>query len=214
MNCPKCSHTVPDIARFCQNCGYQIGRSTPASAASSPPPLQSRRQRVVKSSGSQWAVIVGSLGIVALIGGGFLVLWLSHGARTNRLEAAARVTSGVTPRPPDGSGSRSQNSFTPGEIPPSPGSGAAVDTRPFPLNNPRPNYTEDARRNKVQGVIRTRALVGPDGLVKDVRLVTHLPDGLDEEAIVAVKQMRFRPATRNGQPVDFWVTLEVEFSLR
>jgi len=44
--------------------------------------------------------------------------------------------------------------------------------------------------------------------------VTHLPDGLDEEAIVAVKQMRFRPATRNGQPVDFWVTLEVELSLR
>jgi TonB family protein len=63
-------------------------------------------------------------------------------------------------------------------------------------------------------VIRTQALVGPDGLVKDVRLVTHLPDGLDEEAIVAVKQMRFRPATTKGQPVNFWVTLEVEFNLR
>jgi len=63
-------------------------------------------------------------------------------------------------------------------------------------------------------VIRARALIGTDGVVKDVRLVTHLPDGLDEEAIVAVKQMRFRPATTNGQPVNFWVTLEVEFSLR
>jgi TonB family protein len=166
----------------------------------------------VKSSGSQWAVIVGSLGIVALIGGGFLVLWLSHVARMNRLEAA-RVTSAVTPPPLDGSGSRSQNSFTPGEIPPSPGA-AAVDTRPFPLNKPRPNYTEEARAHKVQGVIRAHALIGTDGVVKDVRLATHLPDGLDEEAIVAVKQMRFRPAARNGQPVDFWVTLEVEFSLR
>jgi protein TonB len=89
-----------------------------------------------------------------------------------------------------------------------------VDTRPFPLNRPRPNYTEDARKHKVQGVVRARALIGPDGLVKDVRLVTHLPDGLDEEAVAAVKQMRFRPATKDGQPVNFWVALEVEFNLR
>jgi TonB family protein len=89
-----------------------------------------------------------------------------------------------------------------------------VDTRPIPLNRPRPNYTEDARKNKVQGMIRARALVGPDGSVKDVRLLSHLPDGLDEEAIQAVKQMRFRPATKSGQSVATWVTLEVEFNLR
>jgi TonB family protein len=63
-------------------------------------------------------------------------------------------------------------------------------------------------------MVRVQALVGSDGLVKDVRLGTHLPDGLDEQAIIAVKQMRFRPATKNGQPVNFWVLLEVEFSLR
>ena len=63
-------------------------------------------------------------------------------------------------------------------------------------------------------MIKAQALVGKDGLVKDVRLETHLPDGLDEQAIIAVKQMRFRPATSHGQPVDFWVTLEVEFNLR
>jgi TonB family protein len=89
-----------------------------------------------------------------------------------------------------------------------------VDTRPIPLNKPRPSYTEDARKNKVQGVIRARALIGMDGSVRDVRLVSHLPDGLDEEAILAVKQMRFRPATKSGQPVNFWQMLEVEFNLR
>jgi TonB family protein len=89
-----------------------------------------------------------------------------------------------------------------------------VDTRPVALNRPRPNYTEDARKNKVQGVIRARALIGADGSVKDVRLVSHLPDGLDEEAILAVKQMRFRPAMKSGQPVNFWQMLEVEFNLR
>jgi protein TonB len=89
-----------------------------------------------------------------------------------------------------------------------------VDTHPIPLNKPRPNYTEDARRNKVQGLVRVRALISMDGSVRDVRLVSHLPDGLDEEAIRAVKQMRFRPATKSGQPVNFWQMLEVEFNLR
>ena len=208
MNCPRCRESVPDIARFCQACGYQLDRSTPAYAP--PPRLQPRPRRVMKSSGSQWAVIVGSLGIVALIGVGFLVLWLSHVARMNRLEAASPAASSA-----GASGTRSQNSFSAAQVPLSSSSvTATVDARPFPLNKPRPNYTEEARAHKVQGVIRARALIGTDGVVKDVRLVTHLPDGLDEEAIVAVKQMRFRPATTNGQPVNFWVTLEVEFSLR
>jgi protein TonB len=154
------------------------------------------------------------LGILVLIGGGFLVLWLSHAARANRagLAAGQAARATATSSPGHASGASSQGSFSAAA-----GSADAaqdVDTRPFPLNKPRPNYTEDARKNKVQGVLRARALIGPDGLVKDVSLVTHLPDGLDEQAILAVKQMRFRPATKNGQPVNFWVTLEVEFSLR
>jgi TonB family protein len=87
------------------------------------------------------------------------------------------------------------------------------DTRPFPLNRPRPNYTRAAINNRVQGLIRVRALVGADGLVKDVRLVTHLPDGLDSEAMEAVRHMRFKPATNGGRPVATWITMEVEFKL-
>ena len=88
------------------------------------------------------------------------------------------------------------------------------DTRPLALNRPRPNYTEAARKNKIQGVIRARALVGADGAVQRVVIVSPLPDGLNEEAITAVYQMRFRAATRNGQSVASWITLEVEFNLR
>jgi protein TonB len=96
------------------------------------------------------------------------------------------------------------------------GNGVAtkVDTMPQPLNRPRPNYTEEARKNKVQGVVRARALVDASGAVKNVQVIGHLPDGLDEEAIRAVYQMRFRPAQKSGQSVAFWVTLEVEFNLR
>ncbi len=96
------------------------------------------------------------------------------------------------------------------------GSGVAtsVDTYPSPLNKPHPNYTEEARKNKIQGTVFARVLVGADGQVKKVSIVRGLPDGLDEMAIRAVYQMRFKPATKNGQPVAYFVKFEVDFTLR
>jgi TonB family protein len=94
------------------------------------------------------------------------------------------------------------------------GSAKSVDSRPQPLNRPRPNHTEEARKNKIQGNVRVRALIDADGSVKQVRIISGLPDGLNEEAILAVKQMRFKPATKNGKPVAYWVPLDVEFNLR
>ena len=89
-----------------------------------------------------------------------------------------------------------------------------IDTRPVALNRPRPEYTTLARKNGVQGIIRVRALIGVDGKVKDVRLLGHLADGLDNEAVKAVRKMRFKPATKAGQNVEVWQMLEVEFNLR
>lgn len=91
---------------------------------------------------------------------------------------------------------------------------SAVDTKPVPLNEPRPNYTEEARKNKVQGVVRARVLIGSDGLIKQVRIIRGLPDGLNEEAIRAAMQIRFKPAMKNGQAVSYWTALDVEFNLR
>ena len=90
----------------------------------------------------------------------------------------------------------------------------SVDQRPVPLNLPRPNYTEEARNNKVQGVIRVRALVGVDGNVEQVRLITGLPDGLNKEALRCAFKSRFKPAMKDGKPVRFWVSLDIEFNLR
>jgi TonB family protein len=86
-----------------------------------------------------------------------------------------------------------------------------VDSRAVPINRVRPNYTEDARRNRVEGTVRLRALVGADGSASDVRILYHLPDGLDEEAILAVKQLRFKPGMKDNQAVTSWVTMEVDF---
>jgi TonB family protein len=94
------------------------------------------------------------------------------------------------------------------------GVATVVDSRPVALNSPRPNYTEEARKNKIQGVVKTRILVGADGGVKSVRIISGLPDGLNEEAIRAAYQLRFRPAMKNGQPVSFWVPLDITFNQR
>lgn len=90
----------------------------------------------------------------------------------------------------------------------------AVDQRPVPLNAPQPRYTEEARKNKIQGVVIARVLVGVDGGVKQVKITRGLPDGLDEQAIQAAYQLRFRPAMKGGQPVSFWQSVQIEFNLR
>ncbi|MCI0487754.1 MAG: energy transducer TonB, partial [Blastocatellia bacterium] len=89
-----------------------------------------------------------------------------------------------------------------------------VDSKPILLNRPRPNYTEEARNEKLQGTVRAQVLVGEDGRVERVRVIRGLSAGLTEEAIQAASQMRFRPATKDGRPVAHWVTLEIEFNLR
>jgi TonB family protein len=95
------------------------------------------------------------------------------------------------------------------------GVATSVDVGPIPLNAPRPNYTEEARKNKISGVVHTKILVAADGSVKQVRIVgSGLPDGLNEEAIRAAYSMRFRPAMKSGQPVSFWKGLDIFFNLR
>jgi TonB family protein len=91
---------------------------------------------------------------------------------------------------------------------------AVGDTRPVLLNRLRPEYTEKARKNKISGIVRMRLLIGQDGSIKKMRAVTGLPDGLTYQAYKAAYQMRFRPATKDGQPVDFWQIIEVEFNTR
>jgi protein TonB len=80
----------------------------------------------------------------------------------------------------------------------------------------KPTYTADAMRAKIQGVVTLEAIVGPDGSVGNVRVIRSLDPtfGLDQEAIRTVKQWRFAPGTRFGQPVPVIVEIEMTFTLR
>ncbi|HEY7544245.1 MAG TPA: energy transducer TonB, partial [Blastocatellia bacterium] len=93
-------------------------------------------------------------------------------------------------------------------------SSGVVSARPMMLNRPRPAYTEKARDEKFNGIARVRVLVGTDGRVKDAKIIQGLPHGLNEQAIRTAFQALFKPAMKQGHPVEYWAMLDVEFNIR
>jgi len=85
--------------------------------------------------------------------------------------------------------------------------------RPTILYREKAKYTEEARQNKVQGVVVLQVVFTADGRITSIRTVRGLPDGLTEKAIEAAQKIRFNPATKNGQPVSVRGTLEFTFNL-
>ena len=77
-----------------------------------------------------------------------------------------------------------------------------------------PQYSEEARRAQYQGTVVLEVIIRSDGTIEILRVVRSLDFGLDENAIQALKQWKFRPGMRNGQPVDVVLNIEVNFNLR
>jgi TonB family protein len=89
-----------------------------------------------------------------------------------------------------------------------------VSTLPIMKNRPRPNYTEEARGARTQGLVRLILLINDTGDVTDLLVISGLPHGLTAEAIRAARRIRFSPALKGGIPVEHWQEIEVEFNLR
>lgn len=92
-----------------------------------------------------------------------------------------------------------------------PGEGPLVG--PSVLYKQEPEFSEEARRAKVQGTIVVEVVVGTDGKAHDIRVRNSLGLGLDEKAVEAVSQWRFRPAMRAGKPIATGATIYVNFRL-
>lgn len=90
---------------------------------------------------------------------------------------------------------------------------ADVTQRAVITFKPEPGFTESARKHNVSGVVRLRAVLAADGQVQHILVVKRLPNGLTERAIAAARQIRFRPAMVNGQPVSQFVVLEYNFNI-
>ena len=84
-------------------------------------------------------------------------------------------------------------------------------TAPKLIFAPDPEYSKAALQAKYQGVCVVALIVDAQGKPKHIRIIRHLGMGLDHQAIEAVKQYTFKPATRFGKPVAVNVNIEVNF---
>lgn len=85
---------------------------------------------------------------------------------------------------------------------------------PIKLHAPRPHYTEEARRARIQGAVLVQAIIDREGNVRDVKLLKGLGAGLDESAMETVLGWKFKPAMRGGEPVPVYYNLTVMFSIQ
>jgi TonB family protein len=105
---------------------------------------------------------------------------------------------------------------------PEPGSGGSGrpsglppgSTPPRPIYQPIPEYSNEARKKRIQGSVILSTLVNEQGVPTDIRIEKSLGYGLDEKAVQCVSRYRFHPATRpDGTPLAVRISIETTFRL-
>jgi TonB family protein len=81
------------------------------------------------------------------------------------------------------------------------------------IHSAEPEFTEDARRANYQGTVSIKLIVDSQGNPQDIRVASHLGMGLEEKAIEAVRQYKFRAAMYQGHPVSVQILIDVDFHL-
>jgi len=93
------------------------------------------------------------------------------------------------------------------------GNDAPADTAVTILDKPRPEYTPEGRSLRLEGDVTLDVVFLANGHVQVNRVVGGLGHGLDESASKAAQQIKFKPALREGQPVDYPARVRIEFRL-
>ena len=98
-----------------------------------------------------------------------------------------------------------------------------VQSRPVPavakiipaeiLSKPTPIYTDEARAKKIEGEVLLEVVFEASGKLRVIRIVRGLGHGLDDSAVHAAEQIRFKPALRDGQPSDSTAVVHIIFQL-
>ncbi|HEX4948354.1 MAG TPA: TonB family protein [Blastocatellia bacterium] len=90
---------------------------------------------------------------------------------------------------------------------------ATYNLQPRILSKQRAAYTEEARTQGIRGSVMLNIVFGADGKIYNIQVVRGLPQGLTESAIEAAKKIKFRPAIKNGTPVNVRMQVVYEFNL-
>jgi TonB family protein len=77
----------------------------------------------------------------------------------------------------------------------------------------QPEYTEEARKNRLEGTVILYVEITPSGAATNIKVVRSLGMGLDEKAVECVKKWKFKPGRKGDQPVTVQATIEVNFKM-
>ena len=81
------------------------------------------------------------------------------------------------------------------------------------LQRVEPRYSDSAKSLQIEGVVWIQAMIKIDGSIDVLRVVEGLGYGLDTNALIAIRQWKFRPGTKDGVPAELIQNIPVEFSL-
>ena len=87
---------------------------------------------------------------------------------------------------------------------------------PVVVTRVNPQYTEDAKKARLEGIVGLNATVLANGSVSDVKVIRSLDStfGLDQEAAKALRQWTFKPGLKDGKPVAVNIDVEMNFTLK
>ncbi len=192
----------PQPARLVQGAGFGESPRSPTVVAAGP-----ARERVITAgfeegesaatlqAATRRAVSVGSAGFD------------STTARRETSTAAGEIRAGGFGDPAGGEAVSPPR--TRARARPEPDSAATVEI----VTKPRPIYTDEARRLRIEGDVVLEVVFSATGQLQVLRVVDGLGHGLDEAAIAAAREIRFKPARSEGRAVDQATTLRVVFRL-
>jgi TonB family protein len=86
-------------------------------------------------------------------------------------------------------------------------------TAPKLVYHPDAEYTDKARKKKIQGSVVVSLVVTDEGKVRDAQIASGLEKDLDKQALKAVSTWKFEPATKDGKPVAVRIKVEVDYRL-
>jgi TonB family protein len=152
----------------------------------------------------------------AVFGKGGLAMYSLSAATAYAVRVQAAPTAGIGTGSGGGVGSGSGPGVGPGFVGSSGGGAFRIGgsvSAPTCIYCPGPEYSDEARKAQHRGVVLLHAIVDEKGNASSIRVQKSLGMGLDQAAVRAVQNWRFKPAQRSGKPVPVYVNVDVNFHL-
>lgn len=86
-------------------------------------------------------------------------------------------------------------------------------SNPVALYRPDPEYSEEARKAKLQGTVLLQVIVDENGRVRNPKVLRSLGLGLDEQSVKMILTWKFKPAMKAGKPVAVSILVDTSFRL-